>query len=237
MKQYFKFSTFTMSLISLSFIFTACNDVIGNLDEREVMSKRFEESIEVAKNHSNMVDIIMQSLAQTRADGGDCQEALNNMFLDYIKENDLDDIFNTQESIDRVIHPIDIANEINKTIGNDFVDDLEQIIEDISDNESLRESLLNLLISNDNNQNIDDMLIMAGIAVDSYDYWKSQAETRGILSVATRIVRADVLSAGAFLCECGAAALVTGATPPGAGVVALTAGFGSTCEAITMAYE
>ena len=34
MKQYFKFSTFTMSLISLSFIFTACNDVIGNLDER-----------------------------------------------------------------------------------------------------------------------------------------------------------------------------------------------------------
>ena len=43
-----------------------------------------------------------------------------------------------EESIDRVVHPIDIANESNKTIGNDFVDDIEQIIEDVSDNGWLR---------------------------------------------------------------------------------------------------
>lgn len=78
---------------------------------------------------------------------------------------------------------------------------------------------------------------MAGIALDSYEYWRSQADTRSILSVATQIVRADVLSAGGFICECGVAALFTGATPPGAGAIALAAGFGSACQAVTMAFE
>lgn len=237
MKKNINYWMAVISLFTTVCLLTACNNRIDMPQKDNNMRERFENSIKIAKNHSNMVDHIMNSIAQTRADGGNCEEVIYTMFCDYIKGNGLENIFDSEESINNVLHPLDVEDSINETIGNDFIADVETIIDNVTDKDMLKESLLELLIDNNNSQNIEDMLTMSGIAVDSYEYWNTQASTRGILSAATRIVKADVLSAGAYICKCGLVALFSGATPPGAGAIALAAGFGSAVQAVTLAFE
>lgn len=224
-------------LLTLCSILGACEQSENSRVERSIQ-KEFEKNVAIAKVHSEMLTSIRKNLPQTRSTVSETISDIHILLKEYIQENGLDVYFPTEQSLEYITDPFNYKDQVSDYLGGDFINDLYSLIESSTDSDNLYQNLLQLLEKHKDSSKIEDLLIVAGVAVDSYNYWENeQLATRSASGNIARIVEADALAAASFICGSGLVALFTGATPPGAAAIAGTAAFGSAEEGVTILFE
>ncbi|MCF0256340.1 MAG: hypothetical protein HUK10_08655 [Bacteroides heparinolyticus] len=229
------------SLIVLSIcIFSSCSK--SELEKKTTdtsIAQLLEKNIIVAQNHSNTLKQIEREFVLSRSVSEvDQKQKIYDLFKNYVVENNISQIFLEEDNSRKIIEGTNNSVEkISEYFDEDCFKEFLAVISNNSTKEELKNDLLQILEKNKNSKYINDYLLIAGVAIDSYSYWTTNAKTRSFLSGLTRIIKADVISAAAAIEAAGAAALITGATPPGAAAIAGTAAFGSAVEGVTMAFE
>lgn len=231
---------YSLVVLGVSLISSCSNSELEKESTDIKVAQLLEKNIVIAQNHSNTLRQIQGELASSRSTSSEIEQKqrIYDLFENYALSNNLPQDFLEEDNSKKIVEGTeDAIDNISEYFGENGLRDILATIPNSSTEEELKSNLLLVLENYKNSKYINDYLLVAGVAIDSYSYWSTNVRSRSFLSGLTRIVTADAVSAGTTIELAGVGALFTGATPPGAAVIAGTAAFGSAFEGVTMLFE
>jgi|GEM_PF-3616596 hypothetical protein len=231
---------YLLVVLGVSLISSCSNSDLEKESTDIKVAQLLERNIIIAQNHSNTLKQIQGQLTLSRSTSSEIEQKqkIYDLFESYVLSNDLPQCFLEDDNSKKIVEGTkDAVDNISEYFGENGLRDILATIPNSSTKEDLKNNLLLVLENYKSSKYINDYLLIAGVAIDSYSYWSANVQSRSFLSGLTRIVKADAISAGTAIEAAGVAALFTGATPPGAAAIAGSAAFGSAFEGVIMAFE